>query len=239
MANKRPVLKVEKRELFGRKVKKLRKDGLLPATVYGKKVKSVSVEGELKDFISLLDRVGETGLVDLKINGDKEDRVVLLKNPQYHPVEDQLIHIDLHQVDLSKKVTVAVPVEITGEALVVKRGEGVLIHQLTEIEVEALPADLPEKFVVDVSKLEKVDQTITVADLKIDTKKISPQIEETQVVVRIDPLAEEEEKPPAPEPVEGEAAAAEGEEGKAAPSAEGKEPAKEEGQKEEAKQEKK
>ncbi|MFH1705694.1 MAG: 50S ribosomal protein L25 [Patescibacteria group bacterium] len=238
MANKRPVLKVEKREIFGRKVKKLRKDGLLPATVYGKKVKSISVKGDLKEFVALLDQVGETGLVDLKVKGDKEEKAVLLKNPQYHPVGDQLIHIDLHQVDLSEKVTVAVPVEITGEALVVKRGEGVLIHQLTEIEVEALPTDLPEKFVVDVSKLEKVDQTITVADLGIDTKKISPQVEETQVVVKIDPLAEEEEEPVAA-PAEGEEAVTEGEEGKAAPSAEAKEPVEGGEQKKEAKEEKK
>lgn len=196
MATKRPVLSVESRKELGRKVKRLRKEGLLPATVYGKKLRSVSIKGDLKEFVSVFDKVGETSLVDLKIKDDKKARVVLLKNPQYHPVSDQLIHIDLHQVDLTEKVTVAIPVEIVGLAPAVDKGEGVLVQQVNEIEVEALPTDLPEKFVVDVSKLKKVDDAIIVSDLEVDSKKVTLQVSGDQVIVRIDALAEEEEEAP-------------------------------------------
>ena len=229
----RPVLKVEKRKIAGRKVKNLRKEGILPANIYGKKVKSLNIKVILKDLKNILDKVGETGLVDLEVKGVKKERTVLLKNPQYDPISDQVIHIDFYQVDLTEKVSVDVPVEIVGESPAAKRGEGILVHLLNEIEVEALPEDLPERFVVDVAKLEKVGDAITVADLKVDSKKVKIDISPDQVVARIDELAEEiEEAPPV---IEEEVV--EGEEGEAKP-AEGEEK-KEEAKPEEEKKEKK
>jgi len=192
------VLTVEKRELTGRKVKKLREAGLLPASVYGPKMESLSVKGDLKDFNLILSKAGETGLVDLKIKGEKENKVVLLKNPQYHPVTDSLIHIDLYQVDLTQKVVVSVPVELVGESPAALGGEGILVQSLNEIEIEALPIDLPEKFIVDISKLEKIDDAITITDLKLDSNKFDIQVDEDQVVVRIEEMKEEEEEEVAP-----------------------------------------
>lgn len=185
------VLKVEKRKIAGRKVKNLRNQGVLPANLYGKKIKSLKIKVNLKELENIFDKVGETGLVNLAIKGAKKKRAVLLKNPQYDPLSDQMIHIDFHQVDLTERVSVDVPVEIAGQSPVAKRGEGILVHLLNEIEIEALPEDLPERFVVDVSKLEKVGDAITVADLKVDSKKIKINISPDQVIARIDELAEE------------------------------------------------
>ncbi len=201
-ARKRPNLKIEKRKVTGRKVKQLRKQGILPASIYGKKIDSLSVKTSLKEVGDILGEVGETGLVDLQVEKEEKIRTVLLKNPQYNPITDELIHIDFHQVDLSEKVTVAVPVETVGEAPAIETSEGVLIQLLSEIEIEALPTDLPEKFVINISKLENIGETITVADLKIDKKKISLKVAENQVLVKVElptKVEEEEEKLPVEE----------------------------------------
>ncbi|MBU0618790.1 50S ribosomal protein L25 [Patescibacteria group bacterium] len=209
-----PQLNTESRKIFGRKVKTLRQQDLLPATVYGKELKSESLAMEQKSFNSIYEQVGETGLIDLNIKGEKKTRPVLVHNLQRHPVTNKPLHVEFHQVDLTKKVTVNIPVEITGEAPAVGKG-GVLVTLLNEVEVEALPSDLPEKFEVDISGLKELGQSILVKDLKYDAKKIKILIEDLESpVVQVEEPAKEEEKE-APVAVEGEEAAeAETKEGK-------------------------
>jgi len=188
---KRPVLKVEKRKVLGRKVKRLRKEGILPASVYGREVRSLPVQADLKEVIKIWQQVGETGLVDLEIKGSKTKHTVILKNPHYDPI--------------TEKVSVAIPIEVVGEAPAVDKG-GILVTVLDEVEVEALPTNLPEKIVVDVSDLKEIDQAITVADLPIDRKKVEVKVAGDQVVVKVEPpTEEEEEEKPAEETAEGEA----------------------------------
>lgn len=203
-----PQLIVEKRKIKGRKVKKLRKEGILPANIYGRKTKSLAVQTSLKEAEKVFAQVGETGLVELTVKGEKQPRPVLLHNPQYDPVSNQLIHLDFYQVDLSEKVTATVPIEVSGEAPAVEKGEGILVMVMDEVEVEALPTDLPEKFVVDVSSLEKVDDAITIADLKTG-KEVEIKAAPDQVVVKIEPPTKEEEAPPPAEEEEKEEEAAE------------------------------
>ncbi len=205
----RPQLPVEKRRLRGHQVKKLRRQGILPANIYGHNIKSLMVQVNLAEAAKFLDQYGETNVVDILVAGEKKPRPALMKNPQYDPVSDQLIHLDFYQVDLSEKVKAEIPVVVRGEAPAVERGEGVLVQVINELEVEALPTDLPEEIGVDVSKLDQVGQQITVKDLDIDRQKVAPQAGEDQVVVKIEAVTKEEEKPA--EAAEGEAAEGEGE----------------------------
>ncbi|MDO8503730.1 MAG: 50S ribosomal protein L25 [bacterium] len=195
------TLKAEKREITGRKVKTLRKSGLLPGNVYGKKVKSLSVQVSLDEFKKVFSEVGETGLVELKVNGDT--RPVLIHNVQLDPVLDFPLHADFLQVDLKEKVTATVPLEFVGESPAQKSGEGIVVEQVREIEVEALPGDLPEKITVDISGLAKVDDAIKVADLPIDRSKVEVKDEAEKIVVSVAPLTKEEVVV-APPPVVGE-----------------------------------
>ncbi|MAG60012.1 50S ribosomal protein L25 [Candidatus Woesebacteria bacterium] len=209
------ILSAEKREVSGRKVKKLRRDGILPANIYGKKIESLSVQVPIGDFRKVFKEVGETGLVELKVAGKAYP--VLVHNVQLDPTTDEFLHADFLHVNLKEKVTATVPVEFTGEAPAEKTGEGVVVHQLSEVEVEALPTDLPEKIVVDISSLEKVDDAIKVSEFSVDRKKVEIKEEDTErIVVSVAPPAKEEEvaPPSVEEGAEGEAA--EGEE--AAPS---------------------
>jgi len=184
------TLKVAKRELLGKKVNRLRLQGLTPASVYGKDFKSISVQADTKSLESLFEELGESGLFNIQIDKGKL-LSVLFKNPQYHPVSGQLIHVDFYKVDLSRKIHAEVPVELVGEAPVVKLGN-VLMHITNTIEVEGLPADLPEKIEVDISELENLEQMITIADLKIDKDKLTILTDPEQVVVKAEEPKEEE-----------------------------------------------
>lgn len=182
-------LTANKRTVSGRKVKQLRKQGFLPANLYGKKIKSQSVQVALKDFSKTFHGAGETGLVELTIEGKKLP--VLIHNLQYHPVTDQILHADFYQVDLKEKISAKVPLEIVGESPAVKDKLGVLLNILSEIEVEALPADLPEKIKIDIHTLDAVDKSIKVGDLKLD-EKIKILSDQSLEVVKIATLVSKE-----------------------------------------------
>lgn len=185
------TLKAEVRKVVGRKVKKLRLQGLLPAVVYGKKVKSANLQLSASEFNKLHSKVGESTLIYLKIEGEKEDRPVLVREVAVHPVSGASLHVDFQQVDLHEKVTAAVPVKLVGEAPAEKDKLGILVQQQDEVEVEALPTDMPESIEVDVSSLTEVNQAILVKDLKISTKaKIVSDLE--QIIAKIEQLAKEE-----------------------------------------------
>ncbi len=210
------ILKAEKRKITGRKVKNLRKEGILPANIYGKKVKSLAVSVKKNELEKVYDQVGETGLLEIQFDGEK--RPVLIHNLQKNPVSDEIIHVDFLQVDLKEKVSAKVAVELSGESPAEKQGLGTVVLYVNEVEVEALPADLPEKFIVDVSNLAEVDQAIYIKDLGFDKKKIGVKAEPETIVVKVEPPQKEEEIAPPP--------AAEGElPAEGAPAAEGEAPA--------------
>ena len=183
-------LTAQKRTVLGRKVKKLRSEGLIPAHVFGHKVKTEHIQVKIVDFSKVYDAAGETGIVDLAIDGQKKP--VLIRNVQVHPVTDQPLHIDFYQVNLAEKVKVNVPLEIIGESPAVEKRSGLLLTPVSEVEVEALPADLPEKIEVDVSKLENVGNEIKIKDLKIDRAKIAILTDEELVVTQIGELVTKE-----------------------------------------------
>ncbi len=199
---KRLQLAVQKRDMLGKKVKKLRKEGLLPANIYGKGITSFAVQVAHKDFDQVFKETGETGLLDVHVNG--EVRPVLIHNVQYDPITRLALHADFYQVNLKEKVKTMVPVVIVGEPKAVVDKLGLLLQPLSEVEVEALPADLPEKIEVTVEHLAAVGDQITVADLQ-KPSGVEILTDPGQVVVKIDELVSKE----AQEQAAAEAAAAE------------------------------
>jgi len=195
------ILKAEKRTLEGRKVKNLRKEGMLPGNVYGKKVKSQAVQVDLKDFQKTFKEIGETGLLTLTIGS--EEKPVLIHNLQFNPVSDAPIHVDFLQVDLKEKVEADIPVEISGESPAEKEGIGTVVQYINELKVEALPADLPEKFEIDASTLAEVDQSILTKDIKYDKSKVEIKSDLEAIVAKVEP-PQKEEVVEVPAPAEGE-----------------------------------
>jgi large subunit ribosomal protein L25 len=186
---KKYSLTASPRDIVGRKVKNLRAQGQIPATVYGKNVKSVSVAVQSSAFDKIFKEAGETGLVELAVG--KDLRPVLVHTLQRDPVSNQLLHIEFHQVDLKEKVHTKVPLLLTGDAPAVVGKIGVLLTLIDEVEVEALPMDLPEKLTVDVSKLAEVNQEVTVGELKIPSG-VTILTDKDQSVVRVGALISKE-----------------------------------------------
>jgi large subunit ribosomal protein L25 len=137
-------------------VKKLRESGRVPAVVYGRHIQPQNLELDRTDLENVIQRsASETVLVDLTVQNDaRGKRLALVQEVQHHPLKGDILHVDLHEVAESEQVTVNVPVESTGEAAGVKTGGGVLEHVLFRVKVRALPKDLPEAIVVDVTNLE-------------------------------------------------------------------------------------
>lgn len=202
---KNPTLNAEKREIVGKHVKKLRREGKLPANVYGKGLSSTAIQVQTKEFENLFKEVGETGLVDLVFEG--KSHPVLVKNLQLeYPLRTPL-HVDFYQVNLKEKVKTMVPLEIVGEPKVVTDKIGLLLQQINEVEVEALPTELPEKLEVNVEHLEAIDEQIIVSGIKAP-EGVEILTDPEQIVVKIvEPVVEEpeEEAPAEGEAGEGEA----------------------------------
>lgn len=187
----RPKIEVKKRTLLGKKVKKLRKNGLLPANIYGKGIKSLSVELPVKEFEAVFKDVGETSLLDVAVDGQL--RPVLIHNIQRHPVSGAYLHADFYQVNLKEKIKSMIPVDLVGEPEAVTNKAGLLLQTLQEIEVEALPEKLPERFEVAVEKLTAVDDHVTVGDIKA-SEGVEILTDPSQVIAKISELITEEAK---------------------------------------------
>jgi large subunit ribosomal protein L25 len=186
---KKYSLSGQSRTVIGKKVKILRKEGKLPATIYGKSIKSVSIDIAFDAFKEVYAKAGETGLIELTV--DKAMHPVLIHSVQVHPLSGIPLHIEFHQVDLKEKVHAKVQVEHIGESPAVAQKLGVLLSVLDEIEVEALPTDLPEKITVDVSTLAEVNQEFKVSDLAIPAE-VTILTDLSLTIIKVGPLVTKE-----------------------------------------------
>lgn len=222
-------LKATERTVLGKKVKLLRKDGIIPGHVFGniKEVEHVSVRAA--DFTQVFKQAGETGLVDLKIGEDKT-RPVLIREVDIDPVTGGILHVGFYMVNLKEKVEVPVPIVLIGEGPEsVKLGETVILQTLREVMVEALPADLIENIEVNIEVLKEIGDAIIVADLNYDRTLLTIKAEPEEVVVKLDNAVTDEMRALLEEQEAEQAAAAEateaveGEEGEKAEGEEGAE----------------
>lgn len=209
---KRPVLVAEERKILGKKVKKLRREGFLPANMYGKNLSSVALQVKITDFMPLYKEVGATGVIDLQFAG--KAKPVMVKNLQMNFDSHLPLHADFYQVNLKEKIKATVPVVLTGEAKAVTEKVGMLLQSLSDVELEALPDNLPENIEIDVENLSELGDQITVGDLKAP-EGVEILTDPAQTIAKIAELtvAEPEPEEEAAETEEGEAAEETSEEG--------------------------
>lgn len=184
--------KVNKRS--AKKAKQLRRQGVLPANVYIPKKDSIALEINPQAFAKLYEEVGETGLVYLDIEGELKSIPALIDQVDMNYLSNNFEHVVFRGVNLKEKISARIPVEITGEFAV---PDAVLITVQDEVEVEALPTDLPEKFVFDVSKLQAIGDVFSLADLVYDPEKVELVLTEDEdpskrVLISVQAQAEEE-----------------------------------------------
>lgn len=207
MTQQKINFKAVPRTLVGKKVKKLRSQGQVPANIMGHSIESVPISVGSTQFVRLYNQVGDSGLFYLEVEGETEARPVLVDQVDSDPLSGLPQHVVFRQVNLKEKVTAEIPVEVIGEF---KLANAVVITVHDSIEVEALPADLPEKFEVDISSLSEIGQAITFKDLSFDREKVELQVSEEELdtpVVLVQEVKEEPvEEVPTEETAEGEAA---------------------------------
>jgi large subunit ribosomal protein L25 len=183
------TLKAKQREFLRKKVKKLRAAGVLPAVLYGG-AEIKNIELDLKEFQKVWRDAGESSIIELDLSGQKKN--VLIKEIQTDPVKDMPIHVDFYAVRMDKAIKAVVPIDFINESPAVKNLGGSMIKVMHEIEVEALPADLPSKLEIDVSKLAAIGDRFLVSDFKLpESVKISANAGDIVVLVE-EPKKEEE-----------------------------------------------
>ncbi len=185
-------LKVQKRDKFGGQVAALRKQGLIPAELYGHGIDNIHIAVPLKDFRTAYRAAGENKVINLQIDG--ETRPVLIYEVNINPVSDELQSIDFYQVNMKEEIHTSVPFKFIGEAPAVKSFGGILVKSINEIKIKALPADIPSEIVIDLSTLAELNQSIYVKDLPV-SDKYKFEVDPSNVIVTVSEQREEEVTP--------------------------------------------
>ena len=210
---------VESRLVTGKKVKSLRRQGIIPAHLYGRGIDSLTLQAPATAVGTLLRTAERNQIIGLQIDGEPQARAVMLRGVQRNPVTDELVHIDFFQISLTDKLRADVPLNFVGEAPAVQVFAGILLHAVDHVTVEALPTDLPGHLDVDVSGLEALEAALYVRDIALPPN-VEMLSDPDQVIAKVSPPRVAEVEEVAAVPAEGAAVPAEGE--AAAPAEEAK-----------------
>src|SRR5579863_3336309 len=160
-------LVVTPREVMGSAAKRLRKEGILPANIYGHHEASQAIQIEVRDFEQIVRSHAATGIIRLRQSGDGTEQTALIRHVQHDPRSGKAIHVDFFRVSMNERLAVKVALHFVGEAPGVKNEGGVLLHLLDAIEVEGMASDLPEFIEVDISSLTEIDSILHAGDVKL------------------------------------------------------------------------
>lgn len=201
------VIKSEKRDLFGKNAsRRIRKNGLVPAVLYGEGAESLPLVLAKKDIVKIMKSETRENTI-FKIAYDSEEKDVMIKALQIDATSDELLHADLILIAMDKAIRVSVPIELLGEPVGVKTEGGFVDFMTREVEIECLPADIPERISADISGLH-LHQSLKVADITAPARvKLISEPSTVLVLVQV-PHEEKVEVKPEEEAVAAEAAAA-------------------------------
>ena len=182
------TLDVSPRKVFGKKLNQIRKEGMLPANIFGTNFKSISISIQMKDFIKTYRAARGTSVIYLAL--EKEEIPVLIKSVQKHPIHNLVLHVDFRKIDLKQKVETEVPIKIVGISTAVTQKGGVLLTQTNKLLIKALPQNIPTEISIDISKITEIGQEIKIADL---TKSSTYEVKTDPTRVVISVIAHKEE----------------------------------------------
>jgi large subunit ribosomal protein L25 len=176
------VIQATRRSVTGKKVGALRRDGKLPGILYGYQIDSTPILMELREANRVLAHASSSQLITINLDG--KEFATLVREKQRDFIKGTLLHVDFQVVSLTEKIRTSVGIELSGTSPAVKDFNGVIVQELDEVEVEALPQDLPDKFVVDISGLAKIGDAVFVRDLNVPSSiEILNEPDEVVVIV--------------------------------------------------------
>ena len=205
------TLTANRRTVTGKKVKALRRGGVVPIHMFGRGIESLSLQADSRVLGVLLPQAGTNVPISIDVDGQDGENVCFVRQVQRHPVSEALLHVDFQRVDVTQKVTAEVPLVMEGAAPAVQEMDGTLLQTLPSVSVEALPMSMPASFTVDISGLDDFDKTIRVASLETDDD-VTILNDGDEMIATVVPPRVEEEEVAVDEELEGEEAEA-GEEG--------------------------
>lgn len=156
------------REILGKKVRFLRRQGITPAHLFGHNVESIALQCDTVQLKRVLAQTGRTRLISLKVDEAKRPRNVVIREVQREPRTSELLHVDLYQVSMAEKIRVEVPIVSIGEAPALKSKENFLLQELNTLSVECLPGEIPNRVDIDLASLTEAGQAIHVKDIMLD-----------------------------------------------------------------------
>ena len=156
------------REILGKKVRFLRRQGITPVHLFGHNVESVALQCDTAQLKRVLAQTGRTRLISLKVDEAKKPRNVVIREVQREPRTSELLHVDFYQVSMAEKIRVEVPIVSIGEAPALKLKENFLLQELNSLSVECLPGEIPNRVDIDLTSLTEVGQAIHVKDIMLD-----------------------------------------------------------------------
>jgi len=177
-------LEVTNREILGKKVKHLRRQGITPVHLFGHGIKSLALQCDTGELEQVLAQAGYTGLVSLKLDKEKKPRTVVVREFDRDWRKGKLLHADFYQIKMEEKIKLEVPVVLVGEAPALKSKDNMLEHELETLTVECLPAKIPASLEVDISSFTEPGQTIRIKDIVVG-KDITILNDPELVVVKI------------------------------------------------------
>ena len=187
----RVVIKASKRDVTGKKVSQLRREGQMPGVVYGHHIEPIAIVMNAHDVTRAMIGLTPSSIVTLDIDG--EEHAALIRERQRDYLRNRFIHIDFQAVSRTEKIRARIETILEGTAPAVKNYNGIVLHEKEYIEVEALPEHLPEKFVIDISSLEKIGDMIRISDMAI-SDDVTVFDDANDVIVSISGVKEEAEE---------------------------------------------
>jgi len=203
------VLKAKVRQVFGKACRSLRRNGQIPAVLYGHKLKAKPLQLDEKSLKTVLAKAGESSLIDLIVDETSKPLAVLVKDTVFDPIDESIVHVDFYKVNLKEKITTEVPLVFIGNSEAVTTASGTLIKTIDKIKVECLPLDLPSNLEIDISALKTFDDLIYIKDIK-KLKGINILAALEEVVASVQPPRSEAELAALEETVKEDVAAVEG-----------------------------
>ena len=194
------VIKASKRDVFGKKVGQLRREGMMPGVVYGHHIEPIAIVMNAHDVTRAMIGLTPSSIVTIDIDG--EEHAALIRERQRDYIRNRFIHIDFQAVSRTEKIRARIETILEGTAPAVKNYNGIVLHEKEYIEVEALPEHLPERFTIDISKLERIGDMIRISDMAI-SDDVTVFDDVNDVIVSISGVKEEaaeEEEAGADEP---------------------------------------
>ena len=187
------VLQAESRSVLGKKVKRLRRDDLVPANLYGRGQASQAIQASMNEIRRVFSAVDRNAVVSMSIDGASDTIPVVLRDIQRHPVSRQLLHLDFYQVDLTRVIHSEARLELIGDSEAVSMG-GTVVQSLEALMLEALPTDMPSVIEVDISVLEDFGHSVLVRDLELPEGVIALTDEAVAVATALAPRVAEEDE---------------------------------------------